>query len=144
MANVPDSVRMPGQVWGLAAADPAGPIYVTSYAGRSRSAENLYSTVLTAVDLTGARIWQRTFTGHPFPPRVDANGTIWVTHHGVGRPGDGPNRPALTAVNADGTTLRTVTPQHETPEYMGRRTGPHRLLHHVSSSGRRRHHRLLA
>ena len=44
----PDRTVMPGQVWGLATHDSAGPIFVTSFAGR-----NLDATVLTAVDLAG-------------------------------------------------------------------------------------------
>ena len=59
MTATPHTVAMPGQVWGLAAADPAGPLYVTSYAGRSPSTRNLNTTVLTAVDLAGATIWPR-------------------------------------------------------------------------------------
>ena len=43
-----DSVKMPGQVWGLAASDPAGPVFVTSYDGR-----NLDTTVLVALGLAG-------------------------------------------------------------------------------------------
>jgi hypothetical protein len=51
------TVSMPGQVWGLAAADPGGPLYVTSYASRSRNNAHLYTTALTAVDLAGATLW---------------------------------------------------------------------------------------
>ncbi|NUO57954.1 MAG: hypothetical protein HOV78_14895 [Hamadaea sp.] len=106
---------MPGQVWGLAAADPTGPLYVTSYAGRGPSAHNLNTTMLTAVDLTGATIWQRSFNGHPFPPRVDTDGTVWVAHH------DGGSPPGFTftAVGPDGTVVRSVTPQQEPPEHLG-------------------------
>lgn len=77
----PEIIDVPGQVRGLAAADPDGPIYLTSYAGRSPSTRNLYTTVLTAVDLAGGRLWQRTYASHPFPPRADADGTVWVAHH---------------------------------------------------------------
>ena len=115
MTAGPDTVSMPGQVWGLAAADPAGPLYVTSYAGGGPSTRNLNTTVLTAVDLTGATIWQRSFDGHPFPPRVDADGTVWVAHH------DGGSPPGFTfiAVGPDGTVVRSVTPQQEPPEHLG-------------------------
>ncbi|MFJ6438762.1 hypothetical protein [Streptomyces sp. NPDC091416] len=33
----PQSVPMPGQVWGLAAPDTGGPIFVTSYDGKNLS-----------------------------------------------------------------------------------------------------------
>jgi outer membrane protein assembly factor BamB len=110
-----DAATMPGQVWGLAAVDPAGPIYLTSYAGRSPSTRNLNTTMLIAVDLAGTVVWQRTFPGHPQPPRVDADGTVWVAHH------DGASTPnfTLTAVGANGEVLRSVTLQQEPPEHLG-------------------------
>ncbi|WP_435204987.1 hypothetical protein [Micromonospora sp. bgisy143] len=115
MPKEPAIVGLPGQVWGLAAADRDGPIYLTSYAGRSPSTRNLYTTVLTAVDLSGAVLWQRTFAGHPFPPRVDADGTVWVTHQ------DGASPPVftLTGVGAEGSVLHEVTPQQEPGEHAG-------------------------
>ena len=115
MPKEPEIVGLPGQVWGLAAADRDGPIYLTSYAGRSPSTRNLYTTVLTAVDLNGGRLWQHTFAGHPFPPRADADGTVWVAHH------DDASPPVftLTSVGADGSVLHEVTPQQEAGEYLG-------------------------
>jgi hypothetical protein len=115
MTATPDTVTLPGQVWGLAAAAPAGPIYITSYAGRSPSTRNLNTTVLTAVDLGGNTVWHRTFPGHPYPPRVDADGTVWVAHH------DGGSPPAftLTAISVDGDVLRSVAMHHEPPEHLG-------------------------
>lgn len=115
MTANPGTVSMPGQLWGLAAADPAGPLYVTSYAGRSPSTRNLNTTVLTAVDLTGTTIWQRTFDGHPFPPRVDPDGTVWVAH----RDGGSPPGFAFTAVDPGGAVVRAVTPHQEPPEHLG-------------------------
>ncbi|SBT43545.1 hypothetical protein [Micromonospora auratinigra] len=111
----PLTVELPGQVWGLACADPAGPIYLTSCAGRSPSVRNLYTTVLTAADPTGAVLWQRSFPGRPFPPRVGTDGTVWVTHHD----GADPPRVTLTGVGADGATRRVVIPQQEPGEYPG-------------------------
>ncbi|MEU5566724.1 hypothetical protein [Micromonospora musae] len=110
-----DVTRLPGQAWGLAAAGSTGPIYLTSYAGRSPTVRDLDTTVLSAVDLNGATIWQRTFTGHPFPPRIDGDGTVWVVHQ------DGADPPVftLTCVGADGATLRSVTPQQEPSEHLG-------------------------
>jgi hypothetical protein len=111
----PDTVNLPGQVWGLAAASPAGPLYVTSYTGRGPGTDHLNTTMLTAVDLTGAIIWQRTFDSHPFPPRVDTDGTVWVAH----QDGGSPPGFAFTAVGPDGTVVRSVTPQQEPPERLG-------------------------
>jgi hypothetical protein len=103
----PDRVRMPGQVWGLAAPDPVGPVFVTSYDGR-----NLNTTVLVALDLTGTVIWRREFDGHPEPPRASAHGTVWVRHR----------RPAghtFTEVGSDGSVLRSVTPEQQAHEHLG-------------------------
>ncbi len=111
----PEIIDVPGQVRGLAAAGPDGPIYLTSYAGRSPSTRNLYTTVLTAVDLAGGRLWQRTFPGHPFPPRADADGTVWVAHH------DGHSTPVftITGVGADGSVTDAMALQQEQGEYLG-------------------------
>ncbi|MFJ8206930.1 hypothetical protein [Micromonospora chalcea] len=115
MAKDPEITELPGQVWGLAAADPGGPIYLTSYAGRSPSTRTLYTTVLTAVDVTGARLWQRSFAGHPFPPRVGADGIVWVTHH------DGASAPVftVTGVGADGSVRHAVTLKQDPGEHLG-------------------------
>jgi len=103
----PDRVTMPGQVWGLAAPDPAGPIFVTSYDGR-----NLNITVLVALDLAGTVIWRREFDGHPGPPRASAHGTVWVGHRiPVGH--------TFTEVGADGSVLRSVTPEQQAHEHLG-------------------------
>ncbi len=69
--SIPDRLTMSGQVWGLAAADAAGPVFATSYAG-----SNLAATILTAVDPAGNVIWQREFEGRPAPPRATSGGTV--------------------------------------------------------------------
>jgi hypothetical protein len=108
-------VTMPGQVWGLAAADPAGAICVTSYASRSGTTKDLYNTVLTVVDLTGALIWQHGFRGRPYPPCVDPDGTMWIAHT------DGGEQPVVTlsGLGANGRVLRSVIPEHQYPEHLG-------------------------
>ncbi|WP_246159059.1 hypothetical protein [Catellatospora sichuanensis] len=115
MTAKPGTVTMPGQVWGLAAADPAGPMYVTSYDDRDTNDRYLDTTVLTAVDLAGATIWQRSFAGHPYSPRVDPDGTIWIAH----RETAGSDRCVFTAVDSEGVTLRSVVLQHDPPECVG-------------------------
>lgn len=102
-----DRTVMPGQVWGLATHDPAGPIFVTSFAGR-----NLDATVLTAVDPAGEVIWQRTFEGRPRPPRVTPVGTVWLSHRG-------PTGHTFTEVGPDGQVLRSVVPEHQAHEHLG-------------------------
>jgi hypothetical protein len=103
----PDRTVMPGQVWGLATHDSTGPIFVTSYAGR-----NLDATVLTAVDPVGGIIWQRTFDGHPRPPRVTPAGTVWLTRRG-------PTGHTFTEVGPDGQVLRSVVPDQQAHEHLG-------------------------
>lgn len=103
----PDRTVMPGQVWGLATHDPAGLIFVTSFAGR-----NLDATVLTAVDPAGGIIWQRTFEGRPRPPRVTPAGTVWLTIRG-------PAGHTFTEVSPDGQVLCSVVPEHQTHEHLG-------------------------
>ncbi|MFI9724378.1 hypothetical protein ACIHFE_32880 [Streptomyces sp. NPDC052396] len=105
--NQPQSVPMPGQVWGLAAADPGGPVFVTSYDGK-----NLSTTVLTAMDAGGGVLWRREFDGHPSQPRVSTSGSVWVAHRG-------PTGAVLTELDATGSTLRSITPEHEPFERLG-------------------------
>jgi hypothetical protein len=97
---------MPGQVWGVAAPDTAGPIFVTSYDDR-----NLSNTVLVAVDPCGTMLWRHVFAGHPRPPRVSAPGTVWIVH--------GPACQTFTEVSGDGTVLRSVVAEREDHEHLG-------------------------
>ncbi|MEU6710219.1 hypothetical protein ABZ897_01970 [Nonomuraea sp. NPDC046802] len=98
------TARMPGQVWGVVAADGDGPLFVTSYRGR-----DLDATVLTAVDLSGRVLWQREFDGHPGRPRVGRDGNVWVAHQG----------PLLSELDASGRSRRTITLRHEPGESLG-------------------------
>ncbi|MFY1653546.1 hypothetical protein ACN27J_21990 [Solwaraspora sp. WMMB762] len=98
---------MPGQVWGLAAEGSGDPVFVISYNGR-----DLDGTVLTAVDPTGRVLWQRTFEGHPRPPRVTPVGTVWLAHRA-------PTGQAFTEVSRDGQVVRSVVPEHEAHEHLG-------------------------
>ncbi|MEV6705457.1 hypothetical protein [Micromonospora wenchangensis] len=91
----------------MATHDPAGPIFVTSFAGR-----NLDATVLTAVDPAGRVIWQRTFEGRPRPPRVTASGTVWLALHG-------PAGHTFTEVGPDSQVLCSVVPEHQAHEHLG-------------------------
>ncbi|MCX4869434.1 hypothetical protein OG298_40130 [Streptomyces sp. NBC_01005] len=99
--NQPQRVPMPGQAWGLAAEGTGGPVFVTSYAGK-----NLSATVLTAMDVAGGVLWHREFDGHPSPPRVNTSGSVWVAHRG-------PAGAVLTELDSAGSTLRSITPEHE-------------------------------
>jgi hypothetical protein len=104
-----DSMRAAGPVWGLAAADAAGPAFVTSYDGR-----NLRTTVVTALDpATGRVLWRRESPGHPYPPRVSESGTVWVCHR------DPSGAVAATELDTDGTVMRSVVPEHEPHEHLG-------------------------
>jgi outer membrane protein assembly factor BamB len=99
---------LPGQVWGLAAPSAGGPIIAACYNG-----SDLYTTVVTAVDLDGTVLWNRQLPGHPIRPRLSTDGTVWIAH----RDQDGA---VLTELNAaDGTTLRSFTPEHEPFEHLG-------------------------
>ena len=98
---------LPGQAWGLAAPGPDGPVFVTSYDGK-----NLSAAVLTALGLDGEVLWRRTFDGHPGPPRVSGNGTVWIAHRG-------PASGMLTELDASGTVVREVIPEHEPFEHLG-------------------------
>jgi hypothetical protein len=96
---------MPGQVWGLAAPDQTGPLFVTSYRGR-----DVLGTVLTALDRSGRVLWQREFEGHPSPPRVSSStGNVWIAHRTPG--GD-----VVSEVDVSGTVLRSILPVHERSE----------------------------
>ncbi|MFD8967811.1 hypothetical protein ACFV0C_22915 [Streptomyces sp. NPDC059568] len=92
-------VTMPGQVWSVAAPDPSGPLYVTSYGASP------LETVVTVVDLSGSVAWQRTFAGTGRPrSRLSADGMLWVAHPDqAGR--------VLEGVLPDGSTGRTVVPE---------------------------------
>lgn len=90
------NVPMPGQVSGLAAGDASGPLFVTSYDG-----EDLWTTVLSALDQDGTLLWQRRFAGLPSRPRVSDSGTVWINH-----------AETLTEVAADGSVLRSHTLAH--------------------------------
>ncbi|MFE4826255.1 hypothetical protein [Streptomyces sp. NPDC056672] len=65
-------VTMPGQVRSVAAPDPSGPLYVTSYGASP------LETVVTVADLSGSVAWQRTFAGTGRPrSRLSADGTLF-------------------------------------------------------------------
>lgn len=100
-------MALPGQTWGLAASNAGGPLFATSYDGK-----NLSAAVLTALDLTGRELWRRTFDGHPGPPRVGADGTVWIAHRG-------PSGAVLTELDAAGTTVREIALEHESFEHLG-------------------------
>lgn len=90
---------MPGQVCGLATA--GGPVFITSNA-------DLSATVVTAVDRDGTVRWHRELAGHPHPPRVSPEGTVWHADEG-----------SLTEVSATGAVLRTVGLARDADEYLG-------------------------
>jgi hypothetical protein len=98
---------LPGQAWGLAAPGPDGPVFVTSYDGK-----NLSATVLTALGLDGGVLWRRTFDGHPGPPRLSGNGTVWIAHRG-------PAAAMFSELDANGAVVREVIPEHEPFEHLG-------------------------
>lgn len=103
----PQNIAMPGQVWGLAAPDPTGPLFVTSYDGG-----NLSATVVTALTRAGVTLWRREFAGHPHPPRVNASGTVWIAHRE-------PPSQMFHELGADGSTLHSIVPEHEPYERLG-------------------------
>ncbi|GAA1961785.1 hypothetical protein [Kitasatospora viridis] len=103
----PTRVAMPGQVRSLAAHHPAGPLYVTSYG------TDVLETVLSAVDLSGAVLWQRTFPGTGRPQsRGSQHGVLWLA-----RPGDG--GPVLEGIGPDGETTSVVAPACDAGEEIG-------------------------
>jgi hypothetical protein len=102
-----DTVTLRGQVLGVAAPGPDGPIIATSCDG-----DDLLSVVLTAVDLSGTVLWERRFDGQPSSPRISDRGTVWVAH----RDGDGY---VVTELDLGGSVLRTVVLEHEANEHLG-------------------------
>jgi hypothetical protein len=98
---------MPGQVRGLAAADRAGPVFVTSFDGRGTS-----STALAAVDLAGTVIWRSEFDGRPVPPRIGADGGLWIAPRG-------PDGCRLAQLAADSSTVHSLVPEQEAGEHLG-------------------------
>lgn len=98
---------MPGQVWHLAASDPAGPLFVTSYGS------DPLKTVLSAVDQHGQMLWRRDFPGSGRPwSRVSTQGTVWIA-----RPEAAWH--VLEEIDADGRTLGTVVPACQPGEDIG-------------------------
>ncbi|MEV0038393.1 hypothetical protein [Streptomyces sp. NPDC050804] len=100
-------VTMPGQVRSVAAPDPSGPLYVTSYGASP------LETVVTVVDLSGAVAWRRTFAGTGRPrSRLSADGTLWIAY---------PDRTGrvLEGVLPDGSTGPTVVPECGPDEEVG-------------------------
>ncbi|WP_405985580.1 hypothetical protein [Streptomyces sp. NBC_00872] len=100
-------VTMPGQVRSVAAPDPSGPLYVTSYGASP------LETVVTVVDLSGAVAWRRTFAGTGQPrSRLSADGTLWIAY---------PDRTGrvLEGVLPDGSTGPTVVPECGPDEEVG-------------------------
>ncbi|WP_327350346.1 hypothetical protein [Streptomyces sp. NBC_01304] len=97
-------IAMPGQIWSVAAQDPSGPLYVTSYGAGP------LDTVVTMVDVSGSQAWQRTFAGTGRPQsRLSADGTLWVAYpHLDGR--------ILEGILPDGSTHRRVVPESEAGE----------------------------
>lgn len=92
---------------GLAAPGVTGPLSVTGYDGR-----NLSTTALTAVDPDGTVLWRRAFDGHPEVPRVSVGGTVWIAHADAGGH-------TSSEVDAAGTVLRSITPEHAPDEHLG-------------------------
>ena len=105
--SYPQKVSMPGQVWGLATPNASGPLFVTSSNGH-----NLSTIVLSALDLTGTVLWRREFGAHPGPPRVSDSGTVWIAHSGSGGH-------TFSELDAAGSVLRSITPEHASYERLG-------------------------
>ncbi|MFJ9784786.1 hypothetical protein ACIRSS_34800 [Amycolatopsis sp. NPDC101161] len=102
----PQTVPLPGQVWGLAAPGPAGPLVATTYDGGTLS-----DTVLTALDRSGTVLWQHRAEGHLSPPRVSVDGTVWIARRG-------PDGYGLTGLDPGGSVLRSVVLDHEPHEHL--------------------------
>ncbi|MBB1154422.1 hypothetical protein H4281_14870 [Amycolatopsis sp. DR6-1] len=98
---------MPGQIWGVAAPGPDGPLVATSYDG-----DELSRTVLTALDLSGAVVWQHRADGHPYPPLVSANDTVWIARRDA-------RGCVLTELDLTGRVVRSVALEHEPHEHLG-------------------------
>ncbi|MFG2123633.1 hypothetical protein [Streptomyces sp. NPDC048710] len=68
-------ITAPGQVWSVAASDPSGPLYVTSYGSSP------LETVVTMLDMSGVVAWRRTYAGAGSPQsRMSADGVLWVAY----------------------------------------------------------------
>jgi outer membrane protein assembly factor BamB len=91
-----ESVQLPGQPGSLAAAGPAGPVYVVA-----GSADGLR---LCAVDQDGRLRWVRPVEGHR-GPRVAADGGVWVAGETV-----------LEETRPDGEPGRRITLESAHPE----------------------------
>ncbi|MFB9927631.1 hypothetical protein ACFORO_20490 [Amycolatopsis halotolerans] len=103
----PLTVALPGQVWGVAAPGPDGPLVATTYDG-----DNLSRTVLTALDASGAVLWKHRADGHPYPPLVSVSGTVWIAQRDAGCY-------VLTELDLAGAVLRSVALDHEPHEHLG-------------------------
>lgn len=92
----PLRVDLPDKPWSLAAAGPAGPIYVTCLEPVSAQIP------LLAIDTAGAILWRRDLKrvpdARPAPLRVSDTGTIWSSVPGSAGP-------ALDATAPDGSSL---------------------------------------
>jgi hypothetical protein len=100
-------MALPGQARGVAAPDAAGPLIVTGIDGGTPS-----RTVLTAVDLSGAVLWQHEIDGHPLPALVSSDRTVWQSR---GEPDSG----TLTELDLTGSVVRTVVLEHQPHEHLG-------------------------
>lgn len=97
-------------VSGLAAASPAGPIYMTSTARNPGS--GLVQTTLSAVDLLGKVLWQRIFDGKTGVPRAADGQGVWLAYHG-------PDGAALEQTGPDGSAVHTIAITHRPDENLG-------------------------
>ncbi|WP_078096083.1 hypothetical protein [Streptomyces sp. fd1-xmd] len=98
---------LPGQVRAVAAADPSGPLTVTSY-----GADPL-TTVITRVDLSGKVAWQRSYPGTGRPQsRLSTDGILWVAY-----PDSGGR--LLEGVLPDGSTGPSTRPERHLDEEVG-------------------------
>lgn len=107
MENV-RTVSLPGQVWGLAAPGPAGPVFVACHDGRDRAE----LTVLVALDPQGRELWRRAYDGYPVPPRVGPDGTVWIAHREA-------SGAVLTGLDAAGAVVGETALEHEADEHLG-------------------------
>ena len=96
-----ESLKLPGDVRGLVATDPAGPIFVACSSGSRK-------TVMLAVDRSGTVRWRREFDGRPGLPRAGADGTVWIATGST-----------LHQIGTNGAVLRSDTPDHEDGEHLG-------------------------
>lgn len=106
--NDPQNIALPGEVaLGLAADSVAGPIYVTSHVGNPDSGSP--QTALSAVDLSGAVLWQRFFDGPTGVPRATGARTVWLARNG-------PDGAALEETGPDGSVVRAIPVAHRPGE----------------------------